>query len=211
MKTDTSTFLAQQIVRLRRRDQIRRLMQRDKTPLAILLMAAVVGTLTGLVGVAFEKAVSWVQNMRIGALVQVADHAFLLWPLAFILSALLAMVGYFLVRKFAPEAGGSGIPEIEGALEELRPVRWWRVLPVKFIGGMGTLGAGMVLGREGPTVQIGGNLGRMVLDVFRMRSAEARHTLLATARRRGSLRRLTRRWRVSCLLLKRCARSFATT
>ncbi|MEA6800486.1 hypothetical protein ONR02_25040, partial [Salmonella enterica subsp. enterica serovar Lubbock] len=42
----------------------RRLMQRDKTPLAILLMAAVVGTLTGLVGVAFEKAVSWVQNMR---------------------------------------------------------------------------------------------------------------------------------------------------
>lgn len=185
MKTDTSTFLAQQIVRLRRRDQIRRLMQRDKTPLAILLMAAVVGTLTGLVGVAFEKAVSWVQNMRIGALVQVADHAFLLWPLAFILSALLAMVGYFLVRKFAPEAGGSGIPEIEGALEELRPVRWWRVLPVKFIGGMGTLGAGMVLGREGPTVQIGGNLGRMVLDVFRMRSAEARHTLLATGAAAG--------------------------
>lgn len=185
MKTDTSTFLAQQIVRLRRRDQIRRLMQRDKTPLAILFMAAVVGTLTGLVGVAFEKAVSWVQNMRIGALVQVADHAFLLWPLAFILSALLAMVGYFLVRKFAPEAGGSGIPEIEGALEELRPVRWWRVLPVKFIGGMGTLGAGMVLGREGPTVQIGGNLGRMVLDVFRMRSAEARHTLLATGAAAG--------------------------
>lgn len=184
MKTDTSTFLAQQIVRLRRRDQIRRLMQRDKTPLAILFMAAVVGTLTGLIGVAFEKAVSWVQNMRIGALVQVADHAFLLWPLAFILSALLAMVGYFLVRKFAPEAGGSGIPEIEGALEELRPVRWWRVLPVKFIGGMGTLGAGMVLGREGPTVQIG-QPGRMVLDVFRMRSAEARHTLLATGAAAG--------------------------
>lgn len=109
----------------------------------------------------------------------------MLWPLAFILSALLAMVGYFLVRKFAPEAGGSGIPEIEGALEELRPVRWWRVLPVKFIGGMGTLGAGMVLGREGPTVQIGGNLGRMVLDVFRMRSAEARHTLLATGAAAG--------------------------
>ncbi|MGP8846823.1 chloride channel protein, partial [Enterobacter hormaechei] len=108
---------------------------------------------------------TWVQNQRIGALAQVADHAILLWPLAFILSALLAMVGYFLVRKFAPEAGGSGIPEIEGALEELRPVRWWRVLPVKFFGGMGTLGAGMVLGREGPTVQIGGNLGRMVLDI----------------------------------------------
>ena len=95
------------------------------------------------------------------------------------------MVGYFLVRKFAPEAGGSGIPEIEGALEELRPVRWWRVIPVKFIGGMGTLGAGMVLGREGPTVQLGGNVGRMVGDLFRMRSAEARHTLLATGAAAG--------------------------
>ena len=104
MKTDTPSFEAQQIVRLRRRDQIRRLLERDKTPLAILLMAAVVGTVTGLVGVAFEKAVTWVQNQRIGALAQVADHAILLWPLAFILSALLAMVGYFLVRKYAPEA-----------------------------------------------------------------------------------------------------------
>lgn len=128
---------------------------------------------------------NWVQNQRIGALAQVADHWYLVWPLAFILSALLAMVGYFLVRRFAPEAGGSGIPEIEGALEELRPVRWWRVLPVKFVGGMGTLGAGMVLGREGPMVQLGGNIGRMVLDVFRMRSPEARHTLLATGAASG--------------------------
>lgn len=185
MKAENPSSSAHQFVRVRRSDAVRRLIQRDKTPLAVLLMAAVVGTLAGLVGVAFEKSVNWVQNVRIGALVEVADHWFLVWPLAFILSALLAMVGYFLVRRFAPEAGGSGIPEIEGALEELRPVRWWRVLPVKFIGGMGTLGAGMVLGREGPMVQLGGKLGRMVVDVFRMRSPEARHTLLATGAAAG--------------------------
>lgn len=185
MKAENPSSSAHQFVRVRRSDAVRRLIQRDKTPLAVLLMAAVVGTLAGLVGVAFEKSVNWVQNVRIGALVEVADHWFLVWPLAFILSALLAMVGYFLVRRFAPEAGGSGIPEIEGALEEFRPVRWWRVLPVKFIGGMGTLGAGMVLGREGPMVQLGGNLGRMVVDVFRMRSPEARHTLLATGAAAG--------------------------
>ena len=185
MKAENPSSSAHQFVRVRRSDAVRRLIQRDKTPLAVLLMAAVVGTLAGLVGVAFEKSVNWVQNVRIGALVEVADHWFLVWALAFILSALLAMVGYFLVRRFAPEAGGSGIPEIEGALEELRPVRWWRVLPVKFIGGMGTLGAGMVLGREGPMVQLGGNLGRMVVDVFRMRSPEARHTLLATGAAAG--------------------------
>ena len=64
-------------------------------------------------------------------------------------------------------------------------MRWWRVIPVKFIGGMGTLGAGMVLGREGPTVQLGGNIGRMVLDIFRLRGAEARHSLLATGAAAG--------------------------
>ncbi|ALB53849.1 H(+)/Cl(-) exchange transporter ClcA [Cronobacter universalis] len=170
---------------LRRAAVIRQLLLRDKTPLTILLLATLTGLLTGLAGVAFEKAVVWVAQQRIGLLVQMADNPWRVWPLAFLLSALLAMVGYFLVRRFAPEAGGSGIPEIEGALEELRPVRWWRVLPVKFFGGMGTLGAGMVLGREGPTVQIGGNIGRMVLDLFRRPDAEARHTLLATGAAAG--------------------------
>ncbi len=185
MNPETPSFGAREILRLRRREAITRLLHRDKTPLLILLMAALVGTLAGLAGVAFEKAVNWVQYQRLGAIAGVADHAWLAWPLAFIASALLAALGYWLVRRFAPEAGGSGIPEIEGALEELRPVRWWRVLPVKFIGGLGTLGGGMVLGREGPTVQIGGNIGRMVLDVLRMRSAEARHTLLATGAAAG--------------------------
>ncbi|WP_194207758.1 H(+)/Cl(-) exchange transporter ClcA [Superficieibacter sp. 1612_C1] len=185
MNVETPSLTNRQAGRLRRGRQIRRLLRRDKTPLAVLLLAALVGTLAGLVGVGFEKAVDGVQALRVGMLADTARHGFWIWPLAFVSSALLAMVGYFLVRRFAPEAGGSGIPEIEGALEELRPVRWWRVLPVKFIGGMGTLGAGMVLGREGPTVQLGGNVGRMVLDIFRLRSGEARHTLLATGAAAG--------------------------
>lgn len=173
------------VVPARRGDFLRLLLRRDKTPVMVLIMAGVVGTLAGLVGVGFEKAVNAVIHWRLSVLAHVETHWILLFPLAFILSALLAVVGYYLVRRFAPEAGGSGIPEIEGALEELRPVRWWRVIPVKFIGGMGTLGAGMVLGREGPTVQLGGNIGRMVLDIFRMKSAEARHSLLATGAAAG--------------------------
>ena len=113
--------------RLNRSDAVRQFIRRDKTPVAILLMAALVGTLAGLLGVAFDKAVEWVQQQRLASLAQVADSWILVWPLAFILSAALAALGYYLVRRFAPEAGGSGIPEIEGALEELRPVRWWRV------------------------------------------------------------------------------------
>ncbi|AGH74797.1 H(+)/Cl(-) exchange transporter ClcA [Edwardsiella piscicida] len=173
--------------RLRHSDVLRRVIRRDKTPLATLILAAIVGTLAGFIGVAFERCVDWVQQQRLAGLAEVANYWFIVWPAAILGSALLAMCGYYLVRRFAPEAGGSGIPEIEGALEDLRPARWWRVIPVKFIGGLGTLGAGMVLGREGPTVQMGGNLGQMVYDLFRLpkRDNETRHTLLATGAAAG--------------------------
>lgn len=185
MTDSTQPMPVEGVTELKRGRFIRALVNRDKTPLLILIMAGVVGVVTGLLAVAFDRGVDWIQQQRLATLAKVADYAILVWPLAFVMSALLAMVGYFLVRRFAPEAGGSGIPEIEGAMEEMRPVRWWRVIPVKFIGGLGTLGAGMVLGREGPMVQMGGNSGRMVVDIFRLRSPEARHSLLATGAAAG--------------------------
>src|SRR5215475_5909756 len=101
---------------------LQRLLRRDKTPLALLLLAALVGILTGLVAVAFDKAVNFIFHSRVNWLADQADNPLLNVLCAFFAAALLGAVGYWLVRRFAPEAGGSGIPEIEGALEELRPV-----------------------------------------------------------------------------------------
>ncbi|MDP1177618.1 ClC family H(+)/Cl(-) exchange transporter, partial [Klebsiella pneumoniae] len=64
MKAETPSFESHHIVRVRRGDAVRRLIQLDKTPLAVLFMAAVVGTMAGLVGVAFEKSVNWVHYQR---------------------------------------------------------------------------------------------------------------------------------------------------
>jgi chloride channel protein, CIC family len=40
------------------------------------------------------------------------------------------------------------------------------VLPVKFLGGLLSLGSGMALGREGPTVQMGASIGHIVAPWF---------------------------------------------
>ncbi|WP_092876275.1 H(+)/Cl(-) exchange transporter ClcA [Izhakiella capsodis] len=185
MNSNTKSPEDQKVNALRRTDFLRLVLRRDHTPIKILMLAALVGILAGLLGVGFEKAVNAIIAWRLGIVSHRGYWYLLSASLVVIISALLAMIGYWLVRRFAPEAAGSGIPEIEGALEELRPVRWWRVIPVKFIGGLGTLGAGMVLGREGPTVQMGGNLGRMVVDIFRIKHPETRHTLLATGAAAG--------------------------
>ncbi|WOE31212.1 MULTISPECIES: H(+)/Cl(-) exchange transporter ClcA [unclassified Acinetobacter] len=154
-----------------------------RSPFIILFLACIVGAFTGLLGSLFQLGInaiiSW--RMNIG---NDSDSIFhnMYWKvfLTFIITAAMGAVSYYLVKRYAPESAGSGIPEVEGALLDLRPVRWWRVLPVKFFGGLAALGSGMVLGREGPTVQMGSNLGKMVSDISRVKSKESQHTLIAT-------------------------------
>lgn len=164
---------------------LRRLKESDKTPLVILALAAVIGAFVGLIGTLFELATTWIINYRSSSVTEFVTDKWLIIPIMFVVSAILAMFGYYLVKKISPESGGSGIPEIEGALQDLRPVRWWRVIPVKFLGGLGALGSGMVLGREGPTVQLGANISQMFYDIFRIKNNESRHTLLATGAAAG--------------------------
>ncbi|MCG9648896.1 H(+)/Cl(-) exchange transporter ClcA [Vibrio brasiliensis] len=162
------------------KDAINQFLSKDKTPVSVLLLSLLVGVLAGLVGTYFELAVHFVSETRTDWLKSEIGSVLPLWLAAFLISAALAFIGYFLVHRFAPEAAGSGIPEIEGAMDGIRPVRWWRVIPVKFFGGMGALGSGMVLGREGPTVQMGGAIGRMVTDIFKVKDDDTKHSLLAS-------------------------------
>ncbi len=158
---------------------INQLLSIDKAPIYVLFLSIIVGVLSGYVGTYFEHAIRLVSDSRTQWLSNQIVSFLPLGLAAFIISALLAVTGYYLTHRFCPEAAGSGIPEIEGAMLDRRPVRWWRVLPVKFFGGLGALGSGMVMGREGPTVQMGGAIGRMVSDVFRVKNDDARHSLLA--------------------------------
>jgi chloride channel protein, CIC family len=144
----------------------------------ILFWSLLVGALTGFVGALFQLSITKVQDSRDVLLKILPHNPALLIIVSILFSAVLVFVAFFLVRRIAPEASGSGVHEIEGALDNVRPIRWKNVLPVKFLGGLLSLGGGMVLGREGPTIHMGGNIGKMISDLFKVDKDDV-HALIA--------------------------------
>ena len=71
---------------------------------------------------------------------------------------ILAIIGYLitLLVKWEPQGGGSGIPQVNGEIKGHINPSWWRVILVKLIGGTACVFSGLSLGREGPSVQLGG-------------------------------------------------------
>lgn len=71
--------------------------------------------------------------------------------------AILILAGWctgMLVKK-QPGISGSGIPQVKAVLQNRLDLTWWKAVSAKFIGGAVSIGAGLSLGREGPSIQIG--------------------------------------------------------
>jgi CIC family chloride channel protein len=148
---------------------------------ALVSLSVVVGAFTGGVGALFRvvlhSADGWRTNVIISA------HSWGLPGLVFVVLgiALISSLAAWMVSRFAPEASGSGIPDVE---RQLRVGRFEDPLPivmVKFIGGLLAIGGGLVLGREGPTVQMGSGIGDLVGRAFRRNDRESRFLLAAGA------------------------------
>ena len=121
--------------------------------------SALVGLCAGMIAVLFRALLVWADTLRNGLVLWSQQMGGWGWPLPMLFGAICAALSVFVVRQYAPEASGSGIPHLKATLHRLRELRWWRVLPVKLVGGVLALGSGMALGREGPTVQMGGAVG----------------------------------------------------
>ncbi len=63
-----------------------------------------------------------------------------------------------IVERLAPEAAGSGIPQVKATLANISTNLSWRVALVKLLSAIITIGSGLTLGRQGPTVQVGAGL-----------------------------------------------------
>ena len=81
------------------------------------------------------------------------------WPTLLLLPAAFGVAAW-LTRRFAPEAAGSGIPQVIAAAEQRWRGRWGgqrvtlRTAAWKVVLSAGLLACGASIGREGPTVQV---------------------------------------------------------
>ena len=145
----------------------------------ILPKALVVGLVAGLIASFFRMALQHCELGRIGWIQRLPPA----WGLAAALAcgAVGSGIGLWLVRRFSPESAGSGIPQLKSVVMGEAELHWKRVLPVKFLAGIAGIGGGLTLGREGPTVQMGGATGLMVSTWFRVKQGEGERKALISA------------------------------
>ena len=140
--------------------------------------AALVGLCAGAVAVIFRALLVGADALR-NQLIH-GSHALpaLGWVLPMIFSAAGASIAAALVFRFAPETSGSGIPHLKAVLHRLRDLSWGRVLMIKLTSGVFAIGSGLALGREGPTVQMGGAVADGVARIMKV-APQDRLTLTA--------------------------------
>ncbi|HTW65687.1 MAG TPA: chloride channel protein [Bryobacteraceae bacterium] len=154
------------------------------TPLALWFAALVIGIIAGLGAVAFRALIAFFHNLLFLGQLSFTYNANLHTPPSpwgpFIILAPVvgAMCVAFLVKHFAPEAKGHGVPEVMDAIYYdkgiIRPV----VALVKSVASAVSIGSGGSVGREGPIIQIGAAFGSTVGQLLRL-SPWQRITLIA--------------------------------
>lgn len=103
------------------------------------------------------------------------------WLALYILSFIIIAYLLKLIVAREPMCTGSGIPQIKGILQGDMSMRWFSVLWSKIIGGVLAIGAGMSLGREGPSVQIGACVGQGLSQTSHRTRFESRILMTAGA------------------------------
>ncbi len=155
-----------------------------------LLLAVAIGIVAGLGAALLTWGVDGVSSVLLGRVVgfQAPGHGAHAaaplsppqrpWLLLLVLPATGLLVGW-IVQTFAPEAEGHGTDAVIHAFHKSRAELRPRVVPVKLIASMLTIGSGGSAGREGPVAQVGAGFGSYLADLLKLRVRDRRMLVVA--------------------------------
>ena len=119
--------------------------------------------ITGFFAVMYAKIFAWGESLL---------HFIMNWHswMIFILAPVCFVISWWLVKEFAPNAKGSGIPQVMAAVElanpkehkKIKSLLSLKIIVFKIISSVILVIGGGAIGREGPTIQISGSVFRKV-------------------------------------------------
>ena len=138
------------------------------------------GILAGLVICFFRYALVQAESWRTVLYQQLEAGS---WGLNACWFAALIALAFILHRLncLEPMAAGSGIPQVKGAILGLMKMRWLHILWVKLTAGILGIGAGLSLGREGPSIQLGAVAAQGISRLLGRTRMEERYLLTSGA------------------------------
>ena len=138
------------------------------------LLALIVGAVTGVGAAGLRTLIAAIHNgLFVGKFAWAYDATIptpaSVWGPFVILSPIIGgLVCVYLVRHFAPEAKGHGVPEVMSAIfynnGKIRPI----VVVIKSLASALSIGSGASVGREGPIIQIGSGIGSTLGQYFKL-------------------------------------------
>ncbi len=133
---------------------------------------ALVGLFGGAVVTLYRLALSGAEELLRTVTSFAASSPLLIAGWFAVLAVLLVVVCRLLIWE--PGTSGSGIPQIDAEVEGALDAPWARILPAKFAEGTLLAFAGLSMGREGPSVQLGGMSGKAVSRFLHRKRGEER-------------------------------------
>ncbi|MEG1585631.1 MAG: chloride channel protein [Bacteroidales bacterium] len=144
------------------------------------LVSMLTGIGVGLFCVFFRFVIDYLTTLRLGFLTNS-------WPLfiripVYMLAAYLILLGIYQIIQRFPIVAGNGAEQTKGMLNG----HIYRKNPLlrlmfKFVGSVGSLGSGMALGHEGPSIQFGGYLGVFTSRLCRVTPGREEYIISAGA------------------------------
>lgn len=158
----------------------RMLHHRQHAKLIVLAEGILVGGFAGLVTVFYRHILQAAEEWRTSIYGYLKQGDILLIFLWFSFLVLNAIILGKLVLNI-PMIKGSGIPQVKGVLIHQFTMNWWKELISKFFGGVLALGMGFSLGREGPSVQMGAEVGLGIGRILKRSNLDKKYLLTAGA------------------------------